>query len=668
MHPILGTLNWESIFPRYPHEWNWPPTDLRDLTDFWVVGIAAIGLLLLLWAIWRTIQVGLRTGKYLRLAKRLRSPEELAQNRGDWSQQKGLPLASDFSDLLVEVPRLGAPLERDLKRCGSASEIFHSGSLGQGIIGSRLLMATPAILTGLGVLGTFVGLAMGIGGLDLDSSNIEDLDKSISPLIKGSSTAFVTSVWGVACSLLFTLIEKNLEWFAIGRIRKVETAFNSLAPRYTPEESMIGLHQTAAEQEGILKGLAVAIGEEMQKAIDRIGEGITTAVQEALGGQAEDLGEKSAKLMSEALTEELTNLRQAVSGMSDGFKEEFGAANERLTSTIGGFSEVLSGIDSTVKSSQESMNQAVGRLTAHEEVVKGLDEAAVRLKEAATELVSMRETFTLSAQKNSDAASAQEKAANKNELVAGKLETIGEKLPEVQESISSGAQVIASLGQPLLDLKEILKTTPELFGQQAEEQAARDEKRSGLLLEQTEKLASTVAEAAEKFTQIETLAINLSTSAENLQTASTALGELASSINSASQKHVEAATASEKAAAAGERAAEKLEPIPQSLTGLSGTLDTASGKIKEGADAARAVYRELVTHQKQWFEGIEVGLETMRDRVQEILHQYGDSVRGETQNHMDQWTQAVNESLSKFSVQVQTLEEALQDLTNEMND
>jgi methyl-accepting chemotaxis protein len=667
MNPIIGNLNWQSMFPRSLGEWTRPPSDLTELTDMWVVATVVIGLFFLVWALWRTVQVWFRTGKYLRLATRLRIPQELVQKRSEWSRRKGLPLAADFNELLVEVPRLGAPLERDLKRCGSASEIFHAGNLGQGIVGSRLLMAAPAILTGLGVLGTFVGLAMGIGGLDLDSQNIENLDKSISPLIKGSSTAFVTSVWGVACSLVFTLIEKNLEWFAIWRIRKVETAFNSLAPRYTPEESMIGLHRSASEQESILKGLAVAIGEEMQKAINRIGEGITTAVQDALGGQAEGLGEKSAELMSGVISKELENLRQAVSGMSDGFKEDFGAANERLTTTIGSFGNVLSGIDSTVKASQESMNQAVGRLTAHEEVVKGLDEAAIRLKEAAVELVSMRDTFTLSAEKNSEAASAQEKAASKNELVAGKLETIGEKLPGVQEAIASGAQVIASLGQPLVDLKEILKTTPELFGQQAEEQSARDQQRSGVLLEQTENLAKTVAEAAEKFAQIETLSTNLSASAESLKNASTTLGTLAENISSASQKHADAARAAEKAAAAGERTAEKLEPIPQSLTELTGTLDTASGKIKEGADAARAVYRELVVHQKQWFEGIEIGLEAMRDRVQKIIDQYGDSVEGATQKLMDKWTEEVNDSLSKFSVQVQILEEALQDLTNEMN-
>lgn len=661
-------LRWDSLVPRHWSEWTWPIDDLRDLADFWVVGIVAIGLALIAWAIWRTIQVGIRTGSYLRLAKKLGDKDVLAQKRSKWSQRKGCRLASDFNDLLVEVPRIGEPLEKDLKRCGAASEVFNTRSMGQGIVGSRLLMATPAILTGLGVLGTFVGLAMGIGGLDLGSENIEDLDKSISPLIKGSSTAFVTSVWGVTCSILFTLVEKILEWFAVRRIRKVQTAFDSLAPRYTPEESMIALHRSASQQEETLKGLAVAIGEQMQKAINRIGEGITEAVKDALGGQAQDLGKMSADLMSKALTEELANLQQAVTGMSDGFKTEFGAASEKLSTTISGFDSVLSGVDSTVKSSREAMDQAVERLTAHEEVVKGLQEGAANLQAAATELGSMRETFTLSAEKNAEAAGAQEKAASKNELVAGKLEKIGEKLPEVQEAVASGAQIIASLGQPLLDLKEILSKTPEIFGQQAEEQSIRDEKRSSLLLDQTEKLASTVAGAAEKFSQIENLAASLSASALNLEKAGAALADLSASISSASEQHVTAAKASEKAALAGERAAERLEPIPQSLTGLSETLESASGTIKQGADAAREVYRELVVHQQQWFEGIEAGLTAMRDRVQEILETYGESVEGNTRNHMELWTQAVNESLGKFSAQAQALEEAVQSLTDEVND
>lgn len=795
---------WNSLFPRTfkPWELKWPIENLTDLTDVWLLATIGISIIALLWACYRTGEAVIKTGRYLRFLERVKDGEAFAGMRNDWMRGRGMPLAQAFNELLVEVPAPGRPLEKILRRCANASEVFNPSSLAHGLVGNRFLLAMPGILTGIGVLGTFVGLQIGIGGLELDSSQIANLDKSIAPIIKGCSTAFATSVWGVVCSLLFTIIEKFLEWAALTRIRQLQSRLDALIPRYTPEESMIELQRAAAETEGILKGLAVAIGDEMQKAMNRLGSSITEAVETSLGNSAGDLGEKGAKLMSAALTEELSKLQNAVTGMADGFKSEFLGANTELNTTISGFDKLLGGVAATVNASSDAMKQAVERLSAHEEVVKHLDDGAARLKEAAIELTSMRDTFTLSAQrnseaasaqeraatvnenvanklqlvgdrlpevqtsltkgvdmvaalgqplldlkellgktpevfggqlnttlsgfesvirgvddtvrssrdamnqaverliaheavviqlregsirlqeaanelssmrdtftlsaqKNSDAAAAQEKAASVNEGVANKFQLVGDKLPQVQEAISNGARIIASLGQPLLALKEVLDTTPQIFGQQAEIQADRDERRSGLLLDQTEKLAKTVAAAAEKFAQVEALSNNLGTSSGNLERAGLSLAELATAIKDASLQHASAAKSSEKAALAGERAAEKLTPLPESLSGVSTTLNQAGGQIKIGAEAAKEVYREMLSHQKQWFEGIEVGLRGMKDQVQMILDAYGDKVDGETNRLMSRWITTVEESLGKFAVQVETLEGAINDLTSD---
>lgn len=666
MVAAIETINWEILIP-----YNWIPRipeTLRDLTDLWVVGIVVLTVGMLGWTIFRTVQVAGRAKRYGSLATQLQSDDSPRELCLEFAEKEKSSLAKEFAnELLVEVPVIGSPLDKKIKRCGSAAEVFNPDTLAQGVVGSRLLMATPAILTGLGVLGTFVGLAMGIGGLDLDSKNIEDLDKSISPLIKGSSTAFVTSVWGVLASILFTIVEKFLEWLSVKKIKGLQAALNLAIPRYTPEESMIAMQGSSGEQKEILNGLAVAIGEQMQSAMDRVGEGITKAVKDALGGQAQDLGKMSADLMSEALTNELANLQQAVTSMSDGFKEEFGAASDKLSNTVAGFDAVLKAVDESVKNSRDAMNDAVGRLTAHEDVVVGLKQGATQLEEAAKNLALMKETFSQSAEQNLSAATAQEKAATANETVADRLVGIGEKLPEIQESVANGAQVIASIGQPLLDLKEALQKTPEIFEKQEENQASRDEQRSSLLLEQTEKLANTVGEAATKFAKIEGLAADLSSAASSLKGANEGLSGLFKNITLASEKHLKAAESSERAASAGERAAIKLEPIPNSLATMSDTLDSAGGKIKEGADSAQEVYRELLNHQKLWFEGIENGLEVMRERVQEILKQYGESVDGNTRNLMDTWTTEVNDTVGKFSTKIQELEGAISELTDEMN-
>ncbi|MBO7589921.1 MAG: MotA/TolQ/ExbB proton channel family protein [Bacteroidaceae bacterium] len=68
------------------------------------------------------------------------------------------------------------------------------------------LDSASSTLVGLGLLGTFLGLTIGIIGFDSsDSSNIQ---QSIQNLLEGMGTAFSTSLLGMLCSLIFTAIYK----------------------------------------------------------------------------------------------------------------------------------------------------------------------------------------------------------------------------------------------------------------------------------------------------------------------------------------------------------------------------------------------------------------------------------------------------------------------------
>jgi len=68
----------------------------------------------------------------------------------------------------------------------------------------------PGICTSLGILGTFVGLVMGLDGLDIMR------EESYIQLTYGISVAFYTSIIGLIGSLLFNLINKT----AVGRARR----------------------------------------------------------------------------------------------------------------------------------------------------------------------------------------------------------------------------------------------------------------------------------------------------------------------------------------------------------------------------------------------------------------------------------------------------------------
>ena len=65
----------------------------------------------------------------------------------------------------------------------------------------RFTAYAPTLLTSLGILGTFVGIVVGLLGFDP-----QEIDQSIGTLLNGLKTAFITSVVGMGASILFKLV------------------------------------------------------------------------------------------------------------------------------------------------------------------------------------------------------------------------------------------------------------------------------------------------------------------------------------------------------------------------------------------------------------------------------------------------------------------------------
>ena len=73
-------------------------------------------------------------------------------------------------------------------------------------INLRLLDTAAGTLVGLGLLGTFLGLTLGIK--DFDSSSTQNIQKSIQLLLSGMGTAFITSLVGMLLSMIYSLCDK----------------------------------------------------------------------------------------------------------------------------------------------------------------------------------------------------------------------------------------------------------------------------------------------------------------------------------------------------------------------------------------------------------------------------------------------------------------------------
>ncbi len=132
--------------------------------------------------------------------------------------------------------------------------------------------AVPSLLVSLGFLGTLIGLAQGLAGFDMSDSAAAQ--QSIMVLIPGMRYAFVTSIFGVIGSILFTLITRAV----YGSTEHTLRSFYGAMSRYAGVLSVDPLTQVAIyqqEQTALIQTMARNLN-------GAFTENITRAIQDAV--------------------------------------------------------------------------------------------------------------------------------------------------------------------------------------------------------------------------------------------------------------------------------------------------------------------------------------------------------------------------------------------------
>jgi ABC-type transporter Mla subunit MlaD len=103
--------------------------------------------------------------------------------------------------------------------------------------------AIPGLLVSLGFLGTLIGLANGLAGFDMSDANA--VQKSITTLIPGMRYAFATSIVGVVCSIIFSMISRAIN----GSTQRALRSFYGAMSRYAGVLSVDPMTQIAIYQQ-----------------------------------------------------------------------------------------------------------------------------------------------------------------------------------------------------------------------------------------------------------------------------------------------------------------------------------------------------------------------------------------------------------------------------------
>ena len=186
----------------------------------------------------------------------------------------------EFVETLVEVKKGDSVY---LYNILDSAHFFNSSTLAKGVTENRLVAAVPGFLTAIGVIGTFVGLQLGLSELDISSKvSVEEMKLGVTSVINGAKIAFLTSIWGISLSVIFNFMEKFLEQSIRSKIVSLQIRIDSLFPRFNAESQLRDIADSSFQSKESLQGLAERIGEKMQESLVQVTQGIQQNLQSSI--------------------------------------------------------------------------------------------------------------------------------------------------------------------------------------------------------------------------------------------------------------------------------------------------------------------------------------------------------------------------------------------------
>lgn len=295
----------------------------------------------------------------------------------------------------------------------SAGDFFTTES----ILGKRwdtIPDALPGVFTAVGLLGTFVGIAIGLTdipqGASGGSPSAEDLGQSIDTLIGGMSTAFSTSIVGITASIwwifAFRTARKKLDSSLLDFIRKTDQLFPVEQPHATLMR-IASANDRAAEAVGALDGFATLTEHvaSVKSGIQTLGQDIHDAleplvkkhIKEPIENLNVDLGERQTEALGRMVAEFRDTLVSHVGEELGRFGEALKAARTHQSSTVAeleAFFALLQEVSNTQlqvldrgASVAATFESGLSAMTEAQEAIERAGAAARRIMEEAEALV-----------------------------------------------------------------------------------------------------------------------------------------------------------------------------------------------------------------------------------------------------------------------------------------
>lgn len=209
----------------------------------------------------------------------------------------------------------------------SAATPFSDSRVIGSIVNRNFYAAVPGMLTGIGLLVTFVAILIAL----LDLRIVDNRIVGLSGLIEGLSGKFVSSIAALFAATVFMLVEKlSLHRLEFARVNLV-AAIDEVVPRLSAATLLANLQESMAEQ---LAGLRAASAE----FASRLQQSSLGSMQPALEQLVAAIGELNRSLQSAGAAERtppLTDVADRLGGRLNDISVMLRAISDQISEALG---------------------------------------------------------------------------------------------------------------------------------------------------------------------------------------------------------------------------------------------------------------------------------------------------------------------------------------------
>lgn len=555
----------------------------------------------------------------------------------------------------------------------------------------RMMETSSGTLVGLGLLGTFLGLTVGI--INFDSSNSENIQESIQGLLGGMGTAFSTSLFGMAFSILFTIFDKrwrnklnkglmllteklDLDYYIDDvQLMKhdqrlmMDSLFANIQKEldekltYSNGEG----HQTSVgnaireilvenqEQSKALKsfstdlalelnnGFDEVLSRQMQQKILPLMENVDTTTKAivehidkmaaTVASPATDMMENVVAELKNSMSKVIDEFKSGLSGSATAELESLAASLGTATQAMGNFPKDMENISNTLQVTIEEVKSAITEIS----------NTSANSNSAAMKQMQEQITFATTSISNAIAevkdvmTNITQSSQQSSQEIINKIATASDKMGEFLNATI--AQISTSVVQSMKNV------TDDVTSKQTDLLALQED-----TTDRTKALLETFnqgLERLEKMNEYVTGTMNMFQQAQGQITGSTA--------------HLQTITSDMKVAT------EVFHKSQNDYAGRMETLQLQSQKNIEAISSLLDQSGEVSQEYVEKFDLIRQGLGGIFAQLQKGLSEYSITVQSTTQKYLDQYSRSLTETTDALSSSIQQQAEVVETLVDALN-